>query len=81
VKDSLKELLDEDATFAYSPTKGVEETREFLADRVNKRGKVKISKEDIIFSMAWEMLLQGHILLYELTLELLCQNQHTLLIY
>lgn len=49
VKDSLKELLDEDATFAYSPTKGIEETREFLADRVNKRGKVKISKEDIIF--------------------------------
>ena len=49
VKDSLKELLDEDETFAYSPTKGVEDAREFLANKVNQRGKIKISKEDIIF--------------------------------
>lgn len=49
MKDVLKSLLDDDCTFAYSPTKGVEETREFLAERVNNRGKVKISKEDIIF--------------------------------
>ena len=49
MKDGLKSLLDDDCTFAYSPTKGVEETREFLAERVNNRGKVKISKEDIIF--------------------------------
>ena len=49
VKEILKELLDDDSSFAYSPTKGVDKTREFLAEQVNRRGKVQINKEDIIF--------------------------------
>jgi len=49
MKDGLKSLLDDDCTFAYSPTKGVEETREFLAERVNNRGKVKISRKILFF--------------------------------
>jgi len=49
VKEILKELLDDDSSFAYSPTKGVDKTREFLAEQVNNRGKVQINKEDIIF--------------------------------
>ncbi|HRR39677.1 MAG TPA: aminotransferase class I/II-fold pyridoxal phosphate-dependent enzyme, partial [Syntrophales bacterium] len=49
MKDVLKGILDQDSSYAYSPTKGMEETREFLAERVNKRNGVKIDKEDIIF--------------------------------
>ena len=39
----------EDATYAYSPTKGLEATREFLAQLANKNSNVRITKEDIIF--------------------------------
>lgn len=49
MKEVLIGLLNENLTYAYSPTKGVAKTREFLAERVNKRGKVQITAEDIIF--------------------------------
>jgi alanine-synthesizing transaminase len=49
MKDILADLIKEDLSFAYSPTKGIEETRQFLAERVNKRGNVQITPEDIIF--------------------------------
>jgi aspartate/methionine/tyrosine aminotransferase len=49
MKDVVAETIKEDRSFAYSPTKGVEETREFLAQRVNKRGKAQITVDDIIF--------------------------------
>ncbi|MGP8154158.1 MAG: pyridoxal phosphate-dependent aminotransferase [Smithella sp.] len=49
MKEVLTEIIKDDASFAYSPTKGVDSTREFLADRLNKRGKVQITPEDIIF--------------------------------
>jgi aspartate/methionine/tyrosine aminotransferase len=49
MKKVLSEILQDDASFAYSPTKGICETRKFLADRVNERGKVQITPEDIIF--------------------------------
>ncbi len=45
----LTELINEDHSFGYSPTKGMEATRQFLAERVNLRGKVQITPEDIIF--------------------------------
>ncbi len=45
----LTELINEDHSFGYSPTKGMEATRQFLAERVNRRGKVQITPEDIIF--------------------------------
>src|SRR5574340_364864 len=48
MKKVLVGLLNENPTYAYSPTKGVVETREFLAARVNERGKVQITAEDII---------------------------------
>ena len=41
--------MREDLTYGYSPTKGMNETREFLAEQVNKRGKAQITAEDIIF--------------------------------
>ncbi len=49
MKETLVEVLREDASFAYSPTKGVNATREFLAERVNQRGGVQITSEEIIF--------------------------------
>ncbi|MDA8126188.1 MAG: pyridoxal phosphate-dependent aminotransferase [Deltaproteobacteria bacterium] len=49
IRELLADLLQEDATYGYSPTKGMLETRQFLAERVNKRGGVQITAEDIIF--------------------------------
>ncbi|AEI13822.1 Aspartate transaminase [Flexistipes sinusarabici DSM 4947] len=49
MKSILSEIMEDDLSFAYSPTKGVLSTREYLAEKVNKRGKIKITPEDIIF--------------------------------
>jgi alanine-synthesizing transaminase len=53
VPDWIKEIViaaaKDDLSYAYSPTKGLEETREFLAQQANKNGNVRIGKEDIIF--------------------------------
>jgi alanine-synthesizing transaminase len=49
MRELLADLLQEDATYGYSPTKGMLETRQFLAERVNQRGGVQITPEDIIF--------------------------------
>lgn len=49
MKEVVAETAKEDRSFAYSPTKGMDETREFLARMVNKRGKTQITPEDIIF--------------------------------
>ena len=50
----IKEIVAEtiardDKSFAYSPTKGVLETREFLAKIRNAEGGAQISPEDILF--------------------------------
>lgn len=49
MKDVIVERVRENATYAYSPTKGLNYTREFLAGRVNVRGGVQIKPDDIIF--------------------------------
>ncbi len=49
MREVLIDLLREDRTYGYSPTKGMIETREFLAELVNRRGKAQITPEDIIF--------------------------------
>ncbi|HOI74134.1 MAG TPA: pyridoxal phosphate-dependent aminotransferase [Syntrophales bacterium] len=49
MKDCIIEIIRDDRSFAYSPTKGMEETRKFLVERVNSRGKTQITPEDIIF--------------------------------
>ena len=49
MKEELTKLLLMDSGYGYSPTKGMDETREFLASKVNERGKTQITKEDIIF--------------------------------
>ncbi len=49
IKEVIKEAVDIDSSFAYSPTKGLVETRAFLAEICNRRNKVKITEEDVIF--------------------------------
>jgi len=49
MKEVLVDLIRRDETYAYSPTKGVLDTRRYLAERVNSRGGVQITPEDIIF--------------------------------
>ena len=49
MKEVLVDIIKEDASYAYSPTKGMDATRTFIADSVNSRGKVQITPEDVIF--------------------------------
>jgi aspartate/methionine/tyrosine aminotransferase len=49
VKEIVAETLQNDMSFAYCPTRGVLSTREFLAEQVNKRGKTRITPNDILF--------------------------------
>ena len=49
MKEIVADAVREDATYGYSPTKGVLETRQFIADETNGLGGVQIDPEDIIF--------------------------------
>lgn len=49
MKEIVADLAMEDATYGYCPTKGVLETRQFIADRTNSRGGVQLTGEDVIF--------------------------------
>jgi aspartate/methionine/tyrosine aminotransferase len=49
VKEIVSELVKKDCSYGYCATKGVLETREFLANLTNQRGRAQISADDIIF--------------------------------
>ncbi len=49
MKQIVADLAMTDCSYGYCATKGVPETREFLAERTNRRGKTQISADDIIF--------------------------------
>jgi aspartate/methionine/tyrosine aminotransferase len=49
MKQIVVDLVMDDNSYAYSPTKGVLETREYLAECVNRRGRTQITARDIIF--------------------------------
>ncbi len=49
MKDIVAAAVQQDATYGYSPTKGMLATRQFLAEETNALGGVQISPEDIIF--------------------------------
>lgn len=49
IKDILKDLMDKDDTYGYCHSKGVLETRQYLAKKTNAKGGVQIDAEDIIF--------------------------------
>ncbi len=49
IKDAISDLMKLDDTYSYCPSKGMLETREFLAKQTNAAGGVQISAEDICF--------------------------------
>ena len=49
IKDIVIDLVSNDRTYGYVATQGVPETREFLAQEVNRRGGYQITRDDIVF--------------------------------
>jgi len=49
MKQIVADLAMQDCSYGYCATKGVLETRQFLAEQTNCRGGVQITAEDIIF--------------------------------
>ncbi|MEZ4600941.1 MAG: pyridoxal phosphate-dependent aminotransferase [Syntrophotaleaceae bacterium] len=49
MKEVVADLVMQDCSYGYCPTRGVLETRQFLAARTNSRGKAQISPDDVIF--------------------------------
>lgn len=49
IKKIVAELVMEDGTYGYSPTRGLLETRQFIVELTNRRGGVQISPDDIVF--------------------------------
>jgi aspartate/methionine/tyrosine aminotransferase len=49
MKEIVADLAMQDCSYGYCATKGLLETRQFLADRTNSRGYAQICVEDIIF--------------------------------
>jgi len=49
MKEVVAELVMQDCSYGYCPTRGVLETRQYLAEQTNRRGKTQITADDIIF--------------------------------
>lgn len=49
MKDIVADAVREDITYGYCPTKGLPETREFIANQTNSLGGAQIDPGDIIF--------------------------------
>jgi alanine-synthesizing transaminase len=49
IRDEIKKLLDMDISWGYCNTQGIPATRDFLAERTNSLGGIKITRDDIYF--------------------------------
>lgn len=49
MKEIVADLAMKDCSYGYCATKGLLETRQFLAEMTNARGKTQVTPEDIIF--------------------------------
>ena len=49
MKRIVADLAMQDCSYSYCPTKGLLETRQFLAERTNSRGGAQIGPGDIVF--------------------------------
>src|SRR5210317_32147 len=49
IKDIISDLAQQDDTYSYCHSKGVLETRKFLAAKNNALGGVQITEDDILF--------------------------------
>ncbi len=49
IREIVQELVTEDKSWGYCPSRGVNQTREFLAEQVNMRGGAQINRDGILF--------------------------------
>lgn len=49
IKDIISDLIQDDKSFGYCHSKGVLETRQFIANSTNQKGGVQISSDDVLF--------------------------------
>ncbi len=49
IKEIIKETIEDDSAFAYSPTKGLAETRQFISDLRRRESGVALDPENILF--------------------------------
>ncbi len=49
MKEIIKDIIEKDYVWGYCPTKGLKQTRQFLADNVNKNQKAILDPENIVF--------------------------------
>ncbi len=49
IRDTITDLVQEAPSWAYCDTQGVPESREFVAEEVNRRDGVRVSPDDIMF--------------------------------
>ena len=49
IRDTISDLVHEAPSWAYCDTQGVYETREFVAEEVNRRDGVRVSPDEIMF--------------------------------
>src|SRR3989344_7873023 len=49
IKEIVQETLRDDSAFAYSPTKGLAETRQFISDLRRRESGVALDPEDVLF--------------------------------
>jgi aspartate/methionine/tyrosine aminotransferase len=49
MKQIVADLVQQDASYGYCPTRGVLETRQYLAELTNRRGHAQITPDDILF--------------------------------
>ncbi|KRB51118.1 pyridoxal phosphate-dependent aminotransferase [Phenylobacterium sp. Root700] len=49
IKEIVTQAAGEDLSFAYSPTKGLDETRAYIAHERNLEGGIQITPDDILF--------------------------------
>lgn len=49
IKEYASQAMHEDASYAYSPTKGLLKTREYIAHERNIEGGIQITADDILF--------------------------------
>ena len=49
IKAIVHEIVEQDCSYAYCPTKGLEQTREYIAALNNSRGGAQISADNVLF--------------------------------
>lgn len=49
IKDIVSKLVQDDKSYGYCHSKGVLETRQFIAERTNARGETQVTADDVLF--------------------------------